>query len=634
MSRFFSALNVVFSEGCGISLEEVLADEQFNARLRKELARSQSLSPKSDLGVAYHLGIRQMGLLLNTKPLGEAMASARELHPNFRDGERDKTARVLLSCLGEKLVESATETLPLIVKQLAEKWGKSTIREKLIIAESLVFLLRASREQNVDSLVDRANQPRERVLPFAYCEEGIEPNCLGKTQMVAAFARLCGTEAYLVTPLQCAGEWLAWKRRELVMATMKVMYLAKLAGTKIVTDSLMNIANDWRYQMQLLNYPHYAVVMKLTERRWLLVDTNFNIVTDVGHCWDMKGSTELLKCYQDVLPGLSVGMEYQVPALPPRIQSFRSIVELALDLEDLLRNQIKAENPIALVYERLDRAAEHPAFAFVARHSPFKSVFEENSHDSLCAYASSLTDLTEERARELGALDEEVKPLDELTKEEFTNHIEMLRIINEGVLSIPAMVLLTGIEKTIKSRQKRLKGVYPRVQITNLEFGLAVATLSHVGVDLGFEESVEAQLYRVAWDHYRLHNMANLPLRQNGMKNALSEHASRALKQLPFSLTVFSISLDPEDDDQISTGETEEGGATDNNAAHNNGESQTEAREEVNVSGQEEARPEQTAAQEESNSRQAGDANGRSPEKWGSSGELQAMPPADPGVAV
>src|SRR5690606_8627663 len=129
------------------------------------------------------------------------------------------------------------------------------------------------------------NQPPGRVLPAQFCQQGdVHPNCIGKTMLLLAFARISGARAYLITPLETTQEYYDRRAGFLVRALFSIATDSGLPMDETFADlnrQASDVANS------PLGGSHGSVILELADGGWLVADPNFNVCRRSPPWWKL-----------------------------------------------------------------------------------------------------------------------------------------------------------------------------------------------------------------------------------------------------------------------------------------------------------------------------------------------------------
>jgi hypothetical protein len=131
-------------------------------------------------------------------------------------------------------------------------------------------------------------------------------NCQGKTQMLAAFARLAGARTMAIEPVRTSNSVMNNWRYELLQLIQSDLDDRQF---RFPDPELMNgIHGEYLSLMRkrLVHDFHACIALQLRDCRWVMIDPHslaWGIFPDV---WNVAGVDSLLTKYRDVLPGLTV----------------------------------------------------------------------------------------------------------------------------------------------------------------------------------------------------------------------------------------------------------------------------------------------------------------------------------------
>jgi len=304
-------------EGCGSSLAEAHASRQFHELLARQQDIADTASRRSHRGLAYRIGPLEWGGLLSQRSEADALEAAAKLKDNPSSPEDIAS----LQFLGEAILTEARKCLPRKAVTLAKRWRKARRKGRVQILSELNKVFGCTKG-SISRQLNLMEQTTNAVLPKRYGkfrgdEQEVRPNCLGKIQLAAAWARLAGANALLYIPTRLADEQMCLLR-------------ARLTGQALLDESLGRVRFGNK-QLALLkrsyeanceegltrSWLHASLFIEITPGRWCFFDPNMN-AWDGLHHWKgeserLTASARLLNKYREHSPGLSVPAEFEGP---------------------------------------------------------------------------------------------------------------------------------------------------------------------------------------------------------------------------------------------------------------------------------------------------------------------------------
>jgi len=326
-------IDYIFREGCGKSLQSILNSSRY-AELRDTQDNLFIQHPEdTDTGIALRTGHLHIGRLFNTLNEAEAIAVARKINaPEFGCGLE---LRSLIQVLGESIVEAATECLPDEVKFWAKDWQKSDPDQQLAICKKVfsIFLSEDQKFENkgeltmdwvMESIRLRHSKYLKKsvvqVLPRQYGSWNPETSavdCVGKAQMLIAFARLAGIKTMTLDPIMNSKRLINNWRKQAKRIVMDDINNRGLIADKSFMSSLMA---EMTYQNHIETFAdlyadfHAGVAFQLADQRWVLIDPHVINWGVFSAEWNLDHVYGTLLKYQDVLPGLSlISLDHKTP---------------------------------------------------------------------------------------------------------------------------------------------------------------------------------------------------------------------------------------------------------------------------------------------------------------------------------
>lgn len=315
-----SVIEEALRDGCGVSLSKALNSERYQQLLDREQRLASRHSRRSHRGLAYRTGHLQMGRLLNTMPEREALAQARG---NVDSDDPNTDVRALVWYLGEQLITAAEACLPVEAHEMAKDWKHGNAEDQIGIAKQLYRLLRgedidedSKKEGNWESWSEFVRERWQemlkhhpsRFLPKQYGKwgQGGNPNCQGKAQMFAAFAKLATARTYTVEPLIDAGMTKdKWRGHVYRMVKDDIANRGIQHVDKSFQESFDVAALRYNFEQHDHSF-HVCLSLQLRDGRWVMVDPHALSWGVLSPHYRMDQIDRMLTKYREVLPGLSL----------------------------------------------------------------------------------------------------------------------------------------------------------------------------------------------------------------------------------------------------------------------------------------------------------------------------------------
>lgn len=570
----------VFKAGCGESYEKVR--RSLALRMAADELRSirRGFDTDSDEAVALTCGVRSMSLLLAHHTEREALRLAAKQRPASRPNVK---MQATIEMLGDRLIDAACDSLTPEMRKLAEQWRGASASRQIELGTRLYSLLRRTPNVRPDRrkfpakpfwLRDVLDQSLDRTLPrrFGVFGTGGNPNCLGKAQLVLAFARLAGARALgmiLVTPY-----WNLIGRSYERLAGRLLGDFGE--GSNPLTahgrKMIESILESERESASRPDYFHMAVVLELADGRRMMLDPHGAARGILGPEWRAEEADRLLSKYRSVLPGLTIHAN-DGGAFERRLAGMeRTSRMIAWHAKNLERHLERADAPgtNALRYLALtqvpDIADAYTVGPFVKLLGPYASRlkiprtpidyeahllggtrFASNDELGRFLQAHQQTAWWERRLQGTAAA---VRRLHEFVSGDpfagfFVGPARMKpdaveRIGREflpGLLSLFPWCALRHLDGEVAALERRGAQIHPEGQFCNAPFQLGVQVLSHVGIDLGAENLTERFLGHYSSDQYRLLHVALEPVRTRRRKASRTcREAAEVLSSMPSQL--------------------------------------------------------------------------------------------------
>ncbi|PWU01599.1 MAG: hypothetical protein C5B53_02660 [Candidatus Melainabacteria bacterium] len=555
--------------GCGLDFLEVQKSQRWQRAVSHFTSLSDRYPIDSQLGPLLHAGPHFVGELLARMPANGVAQLASQRNTAW---QYDPGFLASICCLGDALIEAAIACLPvsfelseddaelrldrlqLPVSQgaLVECWQRGDAETRVQIAKLLAVTFAGKTADGYSSEDDRANQPAERVLPACYgrwhraleaipAEAALRPiaNCLGKAIMLAAFGKLVGTETLAVLPIQLAHNIYWRKRGEVAASCLAGLEASKVPLRKERRQSLNHIAACGEAEREEISWSHLGIALRIDEHKWVLVDPNMGMASVFPNSWKMNEAHDLLRCYGQVLPGLS--LLRQDKRIEARFERYidgcqqRCAKLLLLTVMCFARPHSKEELVDLLGRPGvLDDVLRWPEFS-ASRLDPTCS----RRRKAICALldhdydwdAEPLPDGTRQRKcpwHEHGDKNEQWL-LDRLSDQ----------TAQEAMGSLCYRFITESLKQMDKEHEQKKGGAdlhHPRCQLGGLGPSLAIAVLGHVAHAMGVSEAVEPVLHHHCFDQFRLLYRAGELILHPESAGPDAREAAEILKRLPFVL--------------------------------------------------------------------------------------------------
>ena len=308
-----------FSKGCGKSRKAAMNAGFYN-RVLERCQALRALSPNSDEAVALRAGHQRFGGLLARHSETEALELARGLEPLAT--QASPLFHPLAKKFGHQIIARARFCLPQQALLLAEEWVSASCERQKAILEDLFDSLNVLKYQAAESgesedLLGEYQRRRfhricGRFLPhsFGRLEDGASPNCLGMAELLAAWCEVAGVGPYLIAvPLQIAQQMSGVFLEMLRRSYLPIAGCLGADGPGMLLDfALEEFFEEKTNELQSYEQFHAAVVIRLGDGSWYLLDPYMENHGVLPECWEIEEARQVLRKYQTVLPGLS----YQV----------------------------------------------------------------------------------------------------------------------------------------------------------------------------------------------------------------------------------------------------------------------------------------------------------------------------------
>jgi hypothetical protein len=365
------AIERVFSEGCGLRMADAIQSPRFKA-LRDETENLfESFGPRTDKGTALRAGHLTMGRLMNTFSEREALKKARRTESQFGHGVE---MRPLIQLLGEEMMKAAEGCLTEEIKEMAIAWRKANAGHQLEISKSLFETLISSVQvKHIDEEVtwevarrnmwnDFENNRHDdaKVLPKQYGlwnKDSCVANCQGKTQMLAAFAKLAGAEAMVVSPTVSA-RYVLEKTRRLVVDEILSGDIEERA-IRFPDAKFSESMEAYRFMSNfnksvLGECFHVCIALRVRNGDWVMVDPHALDWGVFPKGWELEKVFKILRKYGKVLPGLQITAHDHRNGqreLEKSIDSIKSLLERSRKLEKSIGGNFSPDHVAKVLIE-------------------------------------------------------------------------------------------------------------------------------------------------------------------------------------------------------------------------------------------------------------------------------------------
>ncbi len=261
----------------------------------------------------------------------------------MREHREDPLVRAQLTFLGQSLVEGAMRRLPLFIKRHAILWKTAPALKQLAIARNLVRKLHKTGAKPPSSLEDFRNQGNGRVLPREYSvrDGQVKPNCLGKAQLVCAFARLAGAEVYALNPIIGSDRYFVIEHGKLQLDMGKLLRdQHQFRGLRFIGGLITTGAKNIRWGEQPIRL-HGVMVIRLCDGRWAYIDPNYKKAFILSNQKYVEDAISCLKRLNRDLPGLSLLLQFSEvqEAVDKHRKKFEILSEICRELAHLKRSR-------------------------------------------------------------------------------------------------------------------------------------------------------------------------------------------------------------------------------------------------------------------------------------------------------
>ena len=468
----------------------------------------------------------------------------------------DMRLAALFSLAGQAIVRAAMRCLPQEVTKrvfydsqdryfdrgkvdlfcLAHTFSCASQKRQISIGDLLAKTFFMPSEKKRSEEEDRADQPVSRVLPHLYGrwtdQHGCRANCLGKAQLIAAFARLAGVPAMTVTPLVLLQSLYNREKAEAARQILRALEQYRIPLDSRRRVGLKMIRRFSRLEQDHVSWIHLAIVLKLRNGEWMLVDPNMGVRSVLTPEWGVDQIYRLLTKVSPVLPGVSIVRRSEKAAA-----LFRGGIEIG-----------------ALNCARVAEIAHEVIGRNLRKEEIVERLVASSFLDQILTWQefSDDFDLPKDSSRRKKAIcvlhefNLEQEPLGESRKllwfcfaREQSEEWLLDRIsddeANKAFVHMCYRFCTCGMRAMDSRMDVDLRGDYaqhPVLQFSLLEPGLAAATFGHVGLALGKSVETEAVLSEYFFDAYRLLYNAAALLDPAKSPSSIAFEAARILAQL------------------------------------------------------------------------------------------------------
>lgn len=518
----------VLARGCRLSLEDAFGSPVYIREKTITDALHGTHPEGTPLGIALRAGHLVMGPLLQTMDDAEAINAARTLSSPYGHGME---LRPLIWSVGDALVTAAGGCLSDDIRAMADEWRTASADEQIAIAKRLFHHLgsidqRQSREIRTSNMHELLLRSLERnrhldaaVLPAEYGNwerNHHVANCQGKTQMLAAFARLAGTRGLSVHQIHGAREEVDRWRLEITRAIGDDIRKREIRfPCENFADSHNAEMLTTRLQVHQASF-HICIALELCDGRWVLIDPHaldWGVFPDV---WDIPGIATRLTRYRDILPGIHVVADdlENVARLKAELMSF---VDECFERSQTLQTRLCDIDDAAEFVQALIDSGEVP---FIFQHTQPESDWEALlQHDAVVDTLAWGLFLGEDATNlNIGRMFEIIRDPDGLEK-------------RMGMVLTAYHWFATEAVRDQWTDSGRL--LHPVCAFGHLEYDLAIAAINSLSI--GRYNPLSSFLLDHVFDQVSLSNAlvgALLPISEEAL--SLAHAAAEAIDKLPF----------------------------------------------------------------------------------------------------
>ena len=564
---FSRVFETAFS-GCGRSFSEIQQSRSYRRQqnMLDELLRKHPAN--SALGSLLKLGPLRASALLNQYSFDEAVDQARQIEEDF---EYNPSLFATMHCFSNVLLRSAQDCLPgrfiephdcwsrignkprkeLDLDKIARSWKSRTSKQRYEIGKMLMYLFRDQESRDSESLVnDNQDQDIDRVLPALYGqwdpEKKNRANCLGRAQLLAAFGLKADARMLSAVPVEDYWQLLLRKRSEVASKVLRFYAGAGLPLKDRSKKSLQAVKEQIDKRENGVRLHHMTLALQLRGSSWMLIDPNFHMRGYFDEDWQMNDIYELCERTSSSLPGFSClrkheatlsgfdGLIRQTDVACGQALSFARQISSAEYTKDEIVNALANSS-------FLDELLKLPEFA------PFElPVSSSRRKKAICVLLEFLNKM-EERSSKLRKKQDDApsKPnrmlwfvvvkdwSEDRLFEEIGNDQDARQAIEATILGYVTNSL-TEMDRAsdVSFRGERIQ--HPVLEFAHSKWGMAAATLSHVGVAMDLSQYTVEAINSCALRQRELVYLAGNLLKENGQPSRLARTSVEILKNLSF----------------------------------------------------------------------------------------------------
>lgn len=309
-------LNAAFMHTAGIDLNHVSSEIQARTAPYLEQQREISQAGTHPQAIAQRAGLHTMqALLFETGGSFDSMCEqAATAEPTPPPNWNLVSAIELLAIAN---ITIAQALMPKKLREAAEEWQWVDAKRQMEICEELFEFLRnfhGAEEKNRKSLnevdlstlwcADYLQQGAERIFAKSFMKhEEIEPNCLGKAQILVAFFELAKAKIVGITPIVLSEDTV---HSTLCGLSSAITGWAKENDIEISEKLLARFAQRERASEILERHPcrfHMAVAIELADESWFMIDPHMQVRGPLSNSVEIRFSSQLVDLFAPVLPG-------------------------------------------------------------------------------------------------------------------------------------------------------------------------------------------------------------------------------------------------------------------------------------------------------------------------------------------
>ena len=286
-------------------------EEKVLARLETLVSGVTSVNPDNN---TLHPALFELGCSLNTG------ADAPEF-PNIPHPSEESES---LFQLGSDLLELADWALTPELRRYAEHYKQSSTTRRALICQRVLSLINSQfskpwvvgRKGNWERALkylprryrfpvpDHLDQPFGRILPsrFGKRDGEVFPNCVGKTMLVHAWARLAGANPVSAIHVRSVHDSYL---RCLTNSLRKIME-SGVEFPKGVKGWMMSLFDDLALTTSDADRVHVGALIEIEEGVWIMLDPHAHISTGVQLVWNLPANIERFRYFSQLFPGLGL----------------------------------------------------------------------------------------------------------------------------------------------------------------------------------------------------------------------------------------------------------------------------------------------------------------------------------------